>query len=75
MKNKAMNNASRYLSRPATEIRTPLQRLKNHKVMTKVVSDFADGHVSADVGNLGLERIIALDDDAEQRGVEDPFAL
>jgi hypothetical protein len=69
-----MNNASRYLSRLATEIRTPQQRLKNLKVLLKLTSDLADGRVSYGVAKFVSDRIDALDNKAEQQGVQDPIA-
>ena len=75
MKNKPIKDASRYLSRLATEIRTPQQRLKKLKVMLKIVSDVSNRRVSAEVGKFVIDEITALDDKAEQQGVQDPFSL
>jgi hypothetical protein len=70
-----MNDASRYLSRLTTEITTPLQRLKNLKVLLKLTSDLANGNVSYEVAKFVSDRIDALDTKAEQQGVQDPMAL
>jgi hypothetical protein len=75
MKNKSINDASCYLSRLSTDIKTPRQRLKNLGVMVKVVSDVANRRVSAEVGKFVIDQITALDDRAEQQGVQDPIAV
>lgn len=75
MKTTPIDDASRYLSRLATEIRTPLQRLQNLKVMTKVVSDVANRRVSAEIGKLVIDHISALDTKAEEHGVPDPMCV
>jgi hypothetical protein len=75
MRNEPIDDASRYLSRLAIEIKTPQQRLRNLKVLLKLTSDPARGRVSYVVAKFVSDRIDALDTKAEQQGVEDPMAL